>query len=108
MTRQYELLVLIWVMPDQFDALHEYERQAQPIMAKHGGSFVTVLEPTAVLGWDESQPHEAHVLRFPSKAAFEAYRTDPDLEQLVPLREQAVRRAIMIGGRSLDYLDGQG
>jgi len=102
MSDVYELIVLFWVMPDQFDALDEYVRQVHPIMVKHGGSFVTVMEPTVLLGWDEPQPHQAHVLRFPSQADFEAYRGDPELELLIPLRDRAVRRAVTVAGRQID------
>jgi len=99
MSDTYQLVVLIWVMPDQFDALNEYVQKVAPIMEKHGGSFVTLIEPTVLLGWDEAQPHQVQVSSFPSKAAFEAYRGDAELDELVPLRDTAVRKAVTVAGR---------
>jgi uncharacterized protein (DUF1330 family) len=102
----YQLITLIWVREGQIEALHDYERQAAPIMERHGGSLISAVEPTVLLGWDEPQPHEIHVVEFPSQGAFEAFRSDPDLEPLIELRSQAVRRAIVVGGVTLDYLHG--
>ncbi len=99
MSDTYELVVLIWVMPDQFDALDEYVEKVEPIMQKHGGSFVTLMEPTVLLGWNEAQPHQVQVSSFPSMAAFEGYRSDAELEALVPLRDKAVRKAVTVAGR---------
>lgn len=99
---RYQLITLVWVREGQLEALHEYERSAAPIMERHGGSFVSAVDPTVLLGWDEPQPHEIHVVEFPSQAAFEAYRADPDLEPLIDLRSQAVRRAIVLGGITID------
>jgi hypothetical protein len=65
-----------------------FERNAQRIMARHGG---TIRE--AILIDDDPAAEtvrEVHVVSFPDSAAFAAYRADPELVALRPSRERAV------------------
>jgi uncharacterized protein (DUF1330 family) len=88
-------LVLIHAHPDKQEVLRQYERQADPIMRRHGGGFERVLRP--IKGADDPDtPDEVHLLAFASAEGFAAFRADPDLLPLRALREEAVRRAVVI------------
>jgi uncharacterized protein (DUF1330 family) len=65
--------------------LREFESRAVAILRDHGGELRLAFRPQTGSGVDE-----VHVLRFPERAAFDAYRADPRLQALAALREQAV------------------
>lgn len=98
-------VVLIWVKPDQLEVLHEYERLAEPIMRRHGGSFRTVMTVSAdaMVPVDafERSPDEVHVLEFSDATAFGRYREDPDSLAIGHLRDASVERVIFLQGESV-------
>jgi uncharacterized protein (DUF1330 family) len=70
----------------EFDA---FERQAAALLARHGGNVerrVRIAEQAA------GQPYEIHVVTFPDRQAFDAYREDPGVMALQPAREDAIER----------------
>lgn len=87
------LLVQLFVHPGQETALRQFEQHAAQIMQKYGGRLEHVIHPIA---WEQTVaadcPYEIHLVRFPTLEQFEAYRHDPDLAQLLPLREAAIAR----------------
>jgi len=88
-------LVLVFVRPGQEELLREYERRARPIMRRHGGDFERVMKPVA-RGGEASGPHEVHLLHFDSAGAFDAFRSDPELQRYTALRDAAVERAELL------------
>ena len=66
----------------------EFEEQAAVIMARYGGEILAQLlvdsDPAALT------LREIHVVSFPDRPAFGAYRVDPELVALGPLRERAI------------------
>lgn len=82
------LVVILTVRPGSLDAFREFERKAARIMARHGGAIErAVVLPPAEPG---SPLRELHLVSFQSPEAFSAYRADPALQALAPLREAAV------------------
>ena len=81
-------IVILTVRPEALDAFRAFEHQAARIMARHGGAIerVVVVKPAA----PETQHKEVHLVTFPSAEAFAAYRADPALKALAPLREASV------------------
>ncbi len=102
-TDQQTYVVLIWVKPGQIEVLHEYERLAQPIMHRHGGSFRTVMGVSVCRdgGVFDRAPDEVHVLEFADSRAFDRYREDPDSLAIGHLRDASVERAIFIQGETV-------
>lgn len=92
-------LVLIYLQPNQRDALRLYEQRALPVFRRHGGAFERIWSPVpsgpAGAG-DPEGPDEIHVLRFESPEGLDAVRRDPEMQALVPLREAIVRKALLI------------
>lgn len=96
------LLITITVRRDCINAFFEYERQAAIIMARHGGR----IERAIALDTDRYSPHykEAHVVVFPDDAHLDAYRNDPEIKALAPLRESCiVSTTITYGTEGEDY-----
>ncbi|MCP5152064.1 MAG: DUF1330 domain-containing protein [Chromatiales bacterium] len=97
-----ELVVLLWAHPEKVDALRRFEQQAVSIMAEHGGRLVHAVAPSATTAGGEP-PTEVHVLSFRTRAGFEAYRADPRLAALGPLRAEAIRETVVMSGTAVTY-----
>lgn len=97
------LTQLVYLHPGQEAAFEEFESQVIPLMSKYGGELVGRMKP-GVGTWVDgimAAPDEVHVVRFPDEAAFQAFAADPLRQELLPLKEQAIREVILIrGGRA--------
>jgi uncharacterized protein (DUF1330 family) len=67
-----------------FDA---FEARAAAVMARHGAAIERAI---GVPGASGAPAREVHVVRFPDEAAWAAYRADPELAALAPLRARGV------------------
>ena len=85
------LVVALHVHRGREAEFRRYEAAAARIMSRHGGAIERVIRPVAA---PEGQPlpQEIHVVSFPGRAAFEAYRADPELAGLAALRQSAIAR----------------
>ena len=74
------------------DLFEAYEQKAAQIMARHGGHIDRVIT--------EATPpqREVHFVYFPSRQAFDGYRTDPDLVALASQRAAAIAATDLIIG----------
>ncbi len=84
------LVVSLWLKTDDVAAFEQFERAAALVMAKHGGRIDRVVRGSDAEAPD--CPFEVHVVSFPDWDAFEAYRGDPQLKDLLPLRERLIAR----------------
>jgi hypothetical protein len=92
-------LVLIYLHPGQTEALRRYETLALPVFHRHRGQFERILKPARVAGAQpdpEAPPDEIHLLRFETPEGLDAVRRDPEMVALIPLREQIVRKALLL------------
>lgn len=94
------LIVSLWLKGDDVAGFEEFERQAATLMAAHGGRIESVVR----CGGEAGAPFEVHVVSFPDAAAVAAYRGDPRLAKLLPLRERVIARTeIWTGQRRTPY-----
>ena len=82
------LIVSIWLTDNDVAGFEAFERQAAAIMAAHGGRVDSVVR----CGGEGSAPFEVHIVSFPDATAAGAYRADPRLAKLLPLRERVIAR----------------
>lgn len=83
------VLVATLVVPrERLAEFREFEDRAAAIMRRYGGEILTEL----FVDTDANSPlvRELHVVRFPDRPAFDAYRTDAELRSLGALRERAI------------------
>lgn len=95
-------LVTISVRRDRMEAFFEYERKAAAVMARHGGR----IEKSIALDTEAGSPlyQETHLVVFPDDAHLDAYRNDPEIKALAPLRESCVvSTTITYGTEAEDY-----
>jgi uncharacterized protein (DUF1330 family) len=90
------LVVLLFIRPNAKDEFERFESAAARAMRRYGGRLERrILFPSR---GDSSTPDEMHVVTFPDRKSFEAYRTDPDLRALSAVREEAIRRTVVWEG----------
>jgi uncharacterized protein (DUF1330 family) len=93
----------LFIHPGQEAEFHQFETEAARVMQKYGGRIERVIRPTISTS-SASLPHEIHIVAFPSLERFEAYRNDPDLAKLAPLRQSAIARTeTLIGEEGESY-----
>jgi uncharacterized protein (DUF1330 family) len=81
-------IVSIWLKDNDVAGFEAFERQAAAIMAAHGGRVESVVR----CGGEGGAPFEVHVVSFPDAATAGAYRADPRLVKLFPLRDRVIAR----------------
>ena len=85
------LLVQLFIHPGRAAEFRRFETEAARIMRRHGGRIDRVIRPTGPAR-AAALPHEIHLVSFASAAGLEAYRADPELRALAPLRDSAIAR----------------
>lgn len=96
-----QVVVLLRAGDGGLAGLHEFERKVLPVLREHGGRLVCAFAPEQAAA---GTPDEIHVLEFPSREHLEAYRSDPRLAELAPLRESAISATtVYVAERSVDY-----
>jgi len=73
---------------DRLDTLQQYQQTARTVIAKHGGEVVARGSGLASLSGTR-QWQVGILLRFPDRAAVDAWYHDPDYQKVLPLRDQA-------------------
>ena len=89
------LVVSIWLKDNDVAGFETFERQAATIMAAHGGRVDHVVR----CGGQGGAPFEVHLVSFPDAAAAGAYRADPRIVKLFPLRDRVVARTEVWAGQ---------
>jgi uncharacterized protein (DUF1330 family) len=75
------------------DDYRAYSRRSLAAVTKHGGRVAAIGNSTGAVTAGECEPRRAMVLvEWPSDAAFDAFLSDPELEDLHPLRESGTER----------------
>ena len=104
MSDRIVLLASLFIHPGREVEFRQFETAAARIMKKYGGHVEHVIRPIAS-GAAETLPHEIHVVTFPSREQFDAYRVDPDLASFATLRHVAIARTdIILGKEGEPYL----
>ena len=78
-------------------AFGEYRKVAAEALGKHGGKIVVPPSPPTTLDGDDN-PKAIVLLSFPSKAAAQAWRDDPDLQDIHAMRNAGVDMTIYAFG----------
>ncbi len=99
----FTLAFVGWAAPEQADAASAYEDAVLPLLADHGASVV--YRGRRAHGQDPSLPVEVHLLRFPSRAAFDAYLADPHRLALLDEHGEVFTEKTVV---ELDEVDGHG
>ena len=73
------ILVRLWIHRGLETEFEAYERKVSRIMARYGGVIERAIRTLKTSNDDGSdEPFEVHVLRFPSRDLYDAYRDDAE------------------------------
>ncbi len=78
------------------DSLGQYREKAAAALARHGGEVVQASPDPQVLEGQPILPDVMALLRFPDRAAAEAWAGDPDLADIHALRHGAGSSDILL------------
>jgi uncharacterized protein (DUF1330 family) len=92
------LVASLWIREDRVAEFEAYERKASRIMKRYGGAIERAVRVEAQAASDE--PFEVHLVSFPSRAMFDAYRADAELNALSRERESAITKSVVLLGIS--------
>jgi hypothetical protein len=97
-SEHFALVVQLWARDGDVAALEAFERRVAPLLARHGGAITCAVRCAPGDG-----PDEVHVVTFPDRAAFDAYRGDPDTAALAGDRDRVIARTAVTTGHLVGY-----
>ena len=94
---------ILFLKPGQETVFHNFEDQVLPLLQRYQGELIYRVRPaeSAVIATAMGYPYEIHLVTFPTKADFEAYRDDPQRRQSMNLKDQSIDRILLIEGVAL-------
>ena len=94
---------LVFVHEGQRATFHEFEAHVLPLLERHGGQLLYRVRPGRpdVIETAVDYPYEIHLVAFADRAGFASYRDDPERMQYTPLKDQSVRKVMLIEGKLL-------
>jgi antibiotic biosynthesis monooxygenase (ABM) superfamily enzyme len=76
------VLVRLWIHRGLESELEAYERKVSRIMARYGGVIERAIRTSRASDDGSNEPFEVHVLKFPSRDLYDAYREDAERRSL--------------------------
>ena len=76
------ILVRLWIRRGLEAEFEAYERKVSRIMARYGGVIERTIRTTGASDHRSDEPFEVHVLKFPSRDLYDAYRDDAERRSL--------------------------
>ena len=89
-------VVSLWIHPGQEAAFEAFERDAAPIMERHGGRIDSAVQ--VMPGREADAPFEVHIVSFPNRAMAESYAADRETAGLMDRRAEIFARPFVIEG----------
>ena len=84
-----QIIALLYASHANIQGLRAFESQVLPILKEHGGVLVSASSNMDRL---DGEPDEIHVIQFPSKTEFDAYKNDPRVLALRDLKDSVIKR----------------
>jgi antibiotic biosynthesis monooxygenase (ABM) superfamily enzyme len=76
------IIVRLWIHRGLEAEFEAYERKASRIMARYGGVIERAIRTSRASDDGSDEPFEVHVVKFPSRDLYEAYRDDVERRSL--------------------------
>jgi antibiotic biosynthesis monooxygenase (ABM) superfamily enzyme len=81
-TPPFYILVRIWIHRGRETEFEAYERKVSRIMARYGGVIERAIRTVRAADDRSDEPFEVHLLKFPSRDLYDAYRDDAERHSL--------------------------
>jgi antibiotic biosynthesis monooxygenase (ABM) superfamily enzyme len=92
------ILVRLWIRRGLETEFEAYERKVARIMGRYGGVIERAIRTSRALDDRSDEPFEVHVLRFPSRDLYDAYRDDAERHSLSDERARIVTSTDILVG----------
>jgi uncharacterized protein (DUF1330 family) len=92
------VLVRLWIQSGREAEFEAYERKVARIMARYGGVIERAIRTSQASDEGLDQPFEVHVLTFPSRDRYGAYRDDAERRSLDGDRARIIAKTDILVG----------
>jgi len=92
------IVVRLWVNRGREAEFEAYERKVSRIMARYGGAIERAIRLPRTSDDVSDQPFEVHVLTFPSRDRYDAYRDDAERRSLDGERARIIAKTDSLVG----------
>lgn len=92
------VLVRLWIHRAVEAEFEAYERKVARIMARYGGVIERAIRTSRASDDVSDEPFEVHVLKFPSRDRYDAYRDDAERRSLGDERTRLIARTDTLVG----------
>jgi hypothetical protein len=92
------ILVRLWVSRGLETEFEDYERKVSRIMARYGGVIERAIRTLRASDERSDEPFEVHMLKFPSRDLYDAYRDDAERHSLSGERARIITNTDILVG----------
>jgi len=104
MTAPLYVVVRLWIHEGVEAEFEAYERKVSRIMARYGGVIERAIRTSRASDDGSGEPFEVHVLKFPSRDRYDAYRDDAERRSLGAERARLIAKTdVLVGTSGPDY-----
>jgi antibiotic biosynthesis monooxygenase (ABM) superfamily enzyme len=104
MTAPLYVVVRLWIRSGVEVEFEAYERKVSRIMARYGGVIERAIRSSRPPHDGTDEPFEVHVLKFPSRDRYDAYRDDAERRSLGAERARLIAKTdTLVGTPGPDY-----
>jgi len=97
-TQPLYILVKLWVRSGLEAEFEGYERNVSRIMARYDGVIERAIRVSRTSGDVSDEPFEVHVLKFPSRDLYDAFRDDAERRSLSGERARIITKTDVLVG----------
>jgi antibiotic biosynthesis monooxygenase (ABM) superfamily enzyme len=91
------IIVRLWIQRGLEAEFEAYEHKVSRIMARYGGLIERAIRTFTTDG-GSNEPFEVHLLKFPSRDLYEAYRDDAERRSLSVERDRIITNTDVLAG----------
>jgi antibiotic biosynthesis monooxygenase (ABM) superfamily enzyme len=96
------IIVRLWIRTGLEAEFEAYERNVSRIMGRYGGVIERAIRTSRA---SEDEPFEVHVLKFPNRDLYDAYRDDAERHSLSGERADIITRTDILAGTPAPTFD---
>jgi uncharacterized protein (DUF1330 family) len=93
------ILVRLWIHEGHETEFEAYETKVARIMARYGGVVERTIRTARASDEGSNEPFEVHVLKFPSRDLYDAYRDDAERHSLSGERAGIITNTDILVGK---------
>lgn len=92
------VIVRLWIHRGLETEFEAYERKVSRIMARYGGVIERAIRTSRASDGRSDEPFEIHVLKFPNRDLYDAYRDDAERRSLTSERAGIITNSDIVVG----------